>query len=60
LAVNTDSILQAIDIVATSRVKKYQYDETIEAKIISTSRRAEGIYKVEYENGKFDAYSSDT
>lgn len=58
LAINTNNLLDAVSIVADSIVQKYQYDQTIEAKIISSSQRAEGIYKVEYETAKFDAYST--
>lgn len=53
-------MFDAIGIIADSIVKKYQYDKTIEAKIISTAQKDKGIYKVEYENAIFDAYSSDT
>jgi len=60
LAINTNNLLDAISIVSENIVKKYKYDQTIEAKVISTARKSEGIYKVEYENGKFDAYTQDT
>ena len=53
-------MFDAISIVADSIVKKYQYDKTIEAKIVSVAQKEKGIYKVEYENALFDAYSSDT
>ena len=53
-------MFDAISIVADSIVKKYQYDKTIEAKIVSIAQKEKGIYKVEYENALFDAYSSDT
>lgn len=55
-----NSLLDAISIVAEGVVKKYQYDQTIEAKILSVARRDEGIYKCEYENAIFDAYASGT
>jgi len=37
LAINTNNLLDAVSIVADSIVQKYQYDQTIEAKIISSS-----------------------
>lgn len=55
-----NSLLDAISIVAEGVAKKYQYDQTIEAKIISVARKDQGIYKCEYENAIFDAYSNDT
>ena len=56
----TNNLLDAISIVAESVAKKYKYDQTIEAKIVSVARKDQGIYKCEYEEAIFDAYSSDT
>ena len=47
-----------MSIVSNSIIQKYHYDKTIEAKIVSVAQKDKGIYKVSYEDGKFDAYSS--
>lgn len=59
LSVSTNELLEAMTIVADSVVKAQAYDKTIEAKIVSAARKEEGLYKVEYENAIFDAYSAD-
>ena len=42
-----------------AKIQKFQYDKTIEARVVSTKQKAEGIYKVEFEDAIFDAYSND-
>jgi hypothetical protein len=37
LAINTNDLFDAISMIADSNIKKYKYDRTIEAKIISTA-----------------------
>lgn len=46
-------------IVMNAKIQKFQYDKTIEARVVSTKYKADGIYKVEFEDAIFDAYSND-
>lgn len=43
-----------------AQIKKYKYDVTIEARVVSTEQKEDGIYKVEYEDAIFDAYSDNS
>lgn len=54
-----NDVFQAVDIVAESRIKKYKYDQTIEARIVSAQNKDKGMYRVECSNGygNFTAYS---
>ena len=53
-----NKLFEAISVVAESKVKSYHYDETIEAVVKDASRSSEGIYKVEYTGGIFEAYGT--
>ncbi len=59
LSKSTNDLFDAMSIVAKSVIQAQQYDKTIEAKIVSAERKEEGLYKVEYENAIFDAYSAE-
>lgn len=60
LAFKTDDLFEAVDTLINSRIQKLEYDQTVEAKIVSTTQKAEGIYKVEYQSAIFDAYANDS
>lgn len=57
LAFNTNDLFDAVDTIVKSRIQKLEYDQTVEAKVVSNKQRAEGIYKVEYQSAIFDAYA---
>jgi len=48
LAFNSNDLFDAVDTIVKSRIQKLEYDQTVEAKIVSTTQRDKGIYKVEY------------
>lgn len=48
-----------MSIVMNAKMQKFQYDKTIEARVVSTKEKTNGIYKVEFEDAIFDAYSND-
>ena len=60
LAFKTDDLFEAVDTLINSRIQKLEYDQTVEAKIVSTTQKADGIYKVEYQSAIFDAYANDS
>ena len=53
-----EDLFQAIDTIVQARIADLPYDKTIECKVIDTSKAAKNIYKVEYENAKFEATST--
>ena len=55
-----DNLLQSMSIIAEQAVKKANYDRTIQATIISCVDPTIGKYKVNYQNGNWFAYSSNT
>lgn len=59
MAVNVNNLFEAIGTIAEGTVKKYQYDQTVEAKIVSTALKKEGKYRVDYSGQIFDAYAQE-
>lgn len=47
-----------MNIVAESCIRKNKSDKTIEAKIVSSAQKDNGIYKVEFDGYKFDVYAT--
>lgn len=52
-----DRFLNAMDIIIDSALSKLQFDKTIQAIIVDDSRRDEGIFIVESQSQRFEAYS---
>ena len=53
-----EDLFQAIDTIVQARIADLPYDKTLECKVIDISNAAKNIYKVEYENAKFEAIST--
>ena len=53
-----ETILQAVDIVASKKIASAGYDKTIQATIVSCVDATIGKYKVKYQDGFFFAYSA--
>lgn len=56
----TQDLLEAMSIIAQNAVKKANYDKTIQATIISCVDATIGKYKVNYQDGSWFAYSTNT
>lgn len=53
------SILDAIELVASSVMKKAKYDKTIQAQIIACTNLDLGEYRCKYQDSTFCAYAND-
>lgn len=53
------SILDAIELVASSIIKKAKYDKTIQAQIIAYTNPDLGEYRCKYQDSTFCAYAND-
>ena len=53
-----DTVLRAIDIIATKKIASASYNKTIEAIIISCVDESIGKYKIRYQDSLLFAYSS--
>lgn len=58
MGTSTD-ILQAVDIIADSKIKGLKFDKTIIGNISKIEDIEEGRYRIEYETGNFVVYSED-
>lgn len=55
-----ESILQAMDIIATKASSQINFDSTIKGFIINNDKAEDGEYTIAFENTKFIAYSENT
>jgi hypothetical protein len=55
----SNTILDAIEIMADKKVSAAGYDRTIQATIVSQTNAAKGEYTIRYQGNKFYAYSTD-
>ena len=55
-----EDLFQAIDTIVQARIADLPYDKTIECKVVDISQSAKNVYKVEYENARFEATSTIT
>lgn len=55
-----DTLLQAMDIIASRRVATANYDKTIQANIVSCVDSSAGKYRVKYQDSVFFAYANNT
>lgn len=52
-----DALFEGFEAYYNERVKENQYDITVEATVINTDLKAQGIYTVKTDNAQFDAYT---
>ena len=55
-----DRMLEAMKILTDHSVSALAFDRTIECVVVGTEKKDEGIYTVEYESARFDAYAKKT
>ena len=55
-----ETILDAVDILMDKKVSELQFNKTVRAKIAEVLDPSIGKYKVQYQNGYFTAYASDS
>lgn len=55
-----DKMLEAIKVLTDHSVSALAFDRTIECVVVSTEKKDEGIYTVEYESARFEAYAKKT
>ena len=56
----SDSLLESIDIICDSKIKKMTNIEVIIGEIIDVINASKGIYQIKYQNAVFVAYSDNT
>ena len=55
-----DRMLEAMKILTDHSVSELAFDRTIECVVVGTEKKDEGIYTVEYESARFEAYAKKT
>lgn len=55
-----DRMLEAMKILTDHSVSALAFDRTIECVVVGTEKKDEGIYTVEYESARFEAYAKKT